>query len=321
MHAPSAFILERLRCPSCASRLAFEGDARCTGTCGRRFPVVDGVPVLIDEETSVFTIADVTERRKTFFDPRPARHPRLRRLLHALADNSLDLRTGPLTARFAELVKSVSPQPRVLVVGAGPEGGSVAALRGDPAIELVGTDVSLGPEVSIVCDAHQLPFADDTFDGVVAQAVLEHVADPYRCVDEMHRVVRGGGVVFSDTPFIQQVHGGRYDFTRFTHLGHLRLFRRWEEIESGASNGPGAALTWSYLYLLLCFARSPRTDLLLRIAGRLTSFWWKYLDPWLIETPGALDAASATYFLGRRSERVLSDRELVQRFRGANHRG
>jgi ubiquinone/menaquinone biosynthesis C-methylase UbiE len=50
----------------------------------------------------------------------------------------------------------------------------------------VETDVAFGPRTGIICDAHDLPFADETFDGVIARAVLEHVANPFQCVQEMH---------------------------------------------------------------------------------------------------------------------------------------
>ena len=34
---------------------------------------------------------------------------------------------------------------------------------------------------------------------------------------------------------------GRYDFTRFTDLGHRRLLRKFEEVERGPIVGPGMA--------------------------------------------------------------------------------
>ena len=67
-------------------------------------------------------------------------------------------------------------------------------------------------------------------------------------------MLKGRGVVYAETPFMQQVHMGPYDFTRFTHSGHRRLFRRFEEVESGAVCGPGMALAWAYQYFLLSFA-------------------------------------------------------------------
>ena len=52
---------------------------------------------------------------------------------------------------------------------------------------------------------------------------------------EIYRVLKSDGIVYIETPFMQQVHGGKYDFTRFTYLGHRRLFARFQEIESGIS--------------------------------------------------------------------------------------
>ncbi len=96
------------------------------------------------------------------------------------------------------------------------DGVPVLKLAG-PETELIVSDVSLTSVVNVVCDAHNVPFDGETFDAVVAVAVLEHVADPQRCAQELHRVLKPRGVVFAVTPFMQQVHGGGYDFTRFTH--------------------------------------------------------------------------------------------------------
>jgi len=182
---------------------------------------------------------------------------------------------------------------------------------------LVESDVSFGPRTTLIADAHDLPFADGTFDGVVAQAVLEHVVDPYRCAQEMWRVLRPRGLIYAETPFMQQVHEGRYDFTRFTHLGHRRVFRGFEEIDSGAIGGPGMALGWAWAYFLMSFAGSRRARSILYALARFTAFPAKYFDYLLLGRPAALDAAAGTYFLGRRSEQVLSDRELIAQYRGA----
>lgn len=47
----------------------------------------------------------------------------------------------------------------------------------------------------VVADAHDLPFADDSFDVTHAHQVLQHVADPVRVLGELRRVTRSGGVV------------------------------------------------------------------------------------------------------------------------------
>jgi SAM-dependent methyltransferase len=177
--------------------------------------------------------------------------------------------------------------------------------------------VTFGSLTSLICDAHDIPFADGCFDGVIVQAVLEHVMDPGRCVEEIHRVLGDNGLVYAETPFIQQIHMGRYDFTRYTHSGHRRLFRRFEEIDSGPVGGPGMALAWSYQYFLLSFASSRPLRGLLRAFSQLTSFPLKYVDRLLIDKPGAVDAASGFFFLGRKNGTTFSDRELVQYYRGA----
>jgi ubiquinone/menaquinone biosynthesis C-methylase UbiE len=180
----------------------------------------------------------------------------------------------------------------------------------------VESDVSLGPRVTLVCDAHDIPFEDASFDCVIAQAVLEHVVDPQRCCEEFHRVLKEDGVVYAETPFMQQVHGGRYDFTRFTRLGHRRLFRRFIEIDSGVVCGPRMALAWAYKYFLMSFTSTLATRRLVSAFADLTSFYLKYFDYILATRTSALDAASGLYFLGRKSDGVLSDRDLIAGYRG-----
>lgn len=146
----------------------------------------------------------------------------------------------------------------MLVVGGGVVGGGMDCLLDDPKINLIESDAAIAPRTQLVCDAHDLPFASQSMDGVVVQAVLEHVVDPHRCVAEIHRVLKPNGLVYSDTPFMQQVHGRQFDFTRFTRLGHRRLFRHFEEVSSGITCGPAVALAWSLRYFLMSFSDSKR---------------------------------------------------------------
>jgi len=219
--------------------------------------------------------------------------------------------------KFTELLVKQNENPKVLIVGGSVVGQGMEALFSDPSIELIETDVAFGPRISVICDAHNMPFDNSSFDGVIVQAVLEHVVDPIRCVEEIHRVLKNDGLVYSETPFIQQVHLGKYDFTRFTHLGHRRLFRKFEEICSGPVCGSGMALAWSYQYFLLSFVKASAARAFVKLFARITSFWLKYFDYYLINKSGTFDAASGYYFMGTKSEQVLSDRELLTLYRGA----
>ena len=148
--------------------------------------------------------------------------------------------------------------------------------------------------------------------------MLEHVLNPQRCVNEIFRVLKSSGIVYAETPFMQQVHMKEYDFTRFTHLGHRRLFRKFEEIKSGPCCGPGMALAWSYVYFLRSFFTSRWMSKILTVFGHLTSFFLKYFDYYLIDMPGSYDSASGYYFLGKKTNKCLSDKELIKQFRGIN---
>ena len=249
----------------------------------------------------------------SFFPQRPSWK---RRLGAVIPDPSRNPSAEPNYRRFAELLLATNRRPVVLVIGGGIPGRGAAEFLSNPEIEFVETDVCFGPRTRLICDSHDLPFPPHSFDGVVAQAVLEHVLDPVRCVEQIHKVLKPSGLVYAETAFMQQVHAREYDFTRFTHLGHRRLFRGFDEVASGAACGPGMALAWSWQHFLISFARNRPAGAALAAVARFTAFWLKYVDSYLLKRPGAVDAAAAVYFMGRRSETPLPDHVLLKLYRG-----
>lgn len=235
-------------------------------------------------------------------------------MLPALSANPVSERNYRL---FARRLLSLTPRPRVLVLGAGDGGKGMGSVLSDPRIEWVESDLVPSRRARFLSDAHQVACADASFDGVVAQAVLEHVFDPERAAAEIGRVLKPGGLIYAETPFMQQVHAGARDFSRFTELGHRRLFRRFEQIDAGPCCGPGMALAWSWQGFLLSFSGGEASRAALTAAARLSAFWLKAFDRFLLDRPAARDAASAFYFLGRKSDSTLSDRELLTLYQGA----
>ncbi len=69
----------------------------------------------------------------------------------------------------------------------------------------------------VVADGDRLPFDDDSFDGVLLNEVLEHVADDALTMREIARVLRPGGVLALFSPnrwFPFEGHGARWSDTR-----------------------------------------------------------------------------------------------------------
>lgn len=306
-----------LVCPRCRCRIEVQrNECRCTHPgCGAVYPLRQGVPVLFNEQDSLFSIAGVLKGEDKPFKQEPSV---LRKTLSAWAPTLSRNVSGTRNYHtFAANVLKVSPAPRVLVIGSRSLGAGMEVLAEYPAIQVIESDVELGPRPAVLFDAHDIPFEDSTFDGVIIQAVLEHVADPVRCVSELTRVLKPEGIVYAETPFMQQVHEGPYDFTRFTHVGHRRLFRDFGEIESGIACGPGMALAWAWQYFLMSFTRTSRGRTLAKGVARMTGFFWKYFDRMLAHRGASYDAASGFYFIGHLCGHRLTDRQVIQLYRGA----
>jgi SAM-dependent methyltransferase len=313
-----ASITSLLICPRCGCGLVESERGFCCSSpscfyCAPRgFPVAGRWPVLVDFEESIVERPDLQSRNT---DP-----------ASQVAKSTWSLDRVPsrlqrwwkppnkVAARNIELLLSLlpGPSPLVLVIGGGTMGNGVEALYADPRIRIVGFDIYGSPLTQFIADTHRIPLASESVDAVLIQAVLEHVLHPNQVVSEIHRTLRSGGLVYAETPFLQQVHAGPYDFVRYTSSGHRYLFRAFDEIAAGPVAGPGTQLLWSIDHMARGLLRSEP-------AGKLTRalfFWLRYLDH-LIPATFAMDNASAYYFLGRRSGCELAPSEIVDYYRGA----
>jgi SAM-dependent methyltransferase/uncharacterized protein YbaR (Trm112 family) len=281
--------------------------------CRREFPILNGVPVLINEEHSLFSIEDFARNRTTTVQaPKSWKQKLWRSAYRFVPSLSHNPRADSNLVLFRDAVLKHNDQPLVLVVGAGELGDGMSQIVTDKRFTFVDCDVYMNDRVHAIADAHNLPFLDGSFDGVICQAVLEHVLDPQRCVSEIYRVLNPGGIVYAEIPFMQQVHMQGYDFTRFTLSGCRRLFRNYTEISAGPLGGPGMALAWSISNFVGAFSDSQIWSTFRAAILPFFIFWIKYFDSFL-DKPAAADAASATYFLGYRSETVTPDREILHK--------
>lgn len=315
-----ATFLSIITCPQCGTPVTQKDSDTliCSGNCNCSFPIYHGIPVMIHEKNPVFSSADFIHKEGGDLFFKPTQNKFVQLLQSIRPDITLNSASKKNYLHIAELLKSIDA-PRILIIGGSVDGNGIKHLKETlPAnAVLVESDVAHGPNTNIILDSHAIPFQDNSFDLIIAQAVLEHVLDPYRCVEEIFRVLKEDGLVYAETPFMQQVHGGKYDFHRFSPLGHRRLFRKFTAVDAGIVAGPGSSLAWSLRYFITSFAPNKQIDRILSYGADFLVFWLKYFDYLLNQHKGASDAACGLYFLGqKKGDYVLSDADLLKQYNG-----
>lgn len=113
---------------------------------------------------------------------------------------------------------------RVLDLGCGPGWYTVALERAGAdvvGLDLGADDVALAKAQGVnalVGDGMQLPFGDETFDGIFCSNLLEHVPDTSRVLDEVARLLKPGGWAWiSWTPWFSP--WGGHEIVPFHLLG------------------------------------------------------------------------------------------------------
>lgn len=98
-------------------------------------------------------------------------------------------------------------------------------------------------------DVQALDFADSSFNAIVCWSVLEHVPDPATAIREMYRVLRPGGLIWVQLPFLFPYHADPHDYWRTTPSGLRIWMRDFEEIHCACdywARTPMIAATFFY---------------------------------------------------------------------------
>jgi len=204
-----------LRCPTCHGELAGDDELRCGG-CGREYPVVDGIPRLLDQ-----TVPGVAEKAREaegwaaiardqgWYEPDEEVDAALPYLTRDLGWEDLTWKANEHS--FGLLLDVLDPGMRVLEVGAAKCWGAPHVVAAG--CTYVGTDILADPNIGIgrgaffesrvgpfgrvQADGESLPFADESFDVTYCVATLHHALDLGRMVGEMARVTRRGGYLLA----------------------------------------------------------------------------------------------------------------------------
>ena len=301
---------DQMCCPRCRGPLEGDGPGRlrcASGDCGlsrSRFLFASGQPVLIDFEASIFYRESYLNGRGTGAERddtgRGFAHS-ARALIWGGRNRIAPRIADEITTKF----KGRNPPAKILIIGGGAIGTGVECFY-DGSIDVVGMDVYASANTTFVADAHAIPLQEETIDAVWIQAVLEHVLDPDVVAEEIYRVLKPGGLIYADTPFLQQVHEGAFDFTRFTLSGHRWLFRDFEEIETGPVSGAGTALAQTIRFTFRALGLGDKVATLLT----LPFFWLRFLDPLMARRPNA-DAAAGVYFFGQKTGRGVGPKDMI----------
>nr|WP_294528528.1 class I SAM-dependent methyltransferase [uncultured Rhodopila sp.] len=157
----------------------------------------------------------------------------------------------------------------------------------------------------IVGIGERLPFRDHCFDGVITLAVLEHVRDPFACAREIIRVLKPGGELLANVPFLQPLHGYPHHYYNMTHLGLRALFEPAlivDEVLVPPEGLPIWTLTWFLRSWAAGLPEPAKTEFLSLNVGELLSEPPDLLDrPWLrnLSPEATIELASLFSLRGR----------------------
>lgn len=83
-----------------------------------------------------------------------------------------------------------------------------------------------------ICDFSTLP--KHKYDGIVCNAIIEHVYDPFSAVNNMYELLEKGGVCMCYAPFVYSYHAPKdlkfQDYFRFTRDGLALLFKDFSKV-------------------------------------------------------------------------------------------
>ena len=221
--------LVKVLCPQCHSQIGLGRQLLdVCRKCGHNINKIHGIPVLRTNEDN--EQIDLTET----------------------ADQLTTYNSAVLDIEFVK--NAVNSGKLVLELGAG--------LDICDAENLVKTDAYVySDELDYVADAHNLPFSANSFDYIFSLAVFEHLHTPWKAAEEIHRVLKPGGQVFTLCAFNQHIHAYPHHYFNMTDMALRRIFSHFDVLECEPSRNAHLAC----IAASLCDLRQLSTGLISRL--------------------------------------------------------
>jgi uncharacterized protein YbaR (Trm112 family)/SAM-dependent methyltransferase len=301
-------LAEIMACPQCEAPFddrwsgEYQEDLQGFGIkcnrCGASYPIYYGMPSLIPDDSPVFEWYDPTIPAKKSKGAKG----KLMRLRKALlpAPRVWSKKSQAVVQRILEEKHPDKPENTVILIGSGHESVYQQILA--PYHDIIRCGLAHDGRTDLACDVCKLPFVRDHADLIIASSVHEHVYDAPAAVAEEYRVLKPGGLVYTEIPFMRAYHMAPIDYQRYTPAGIRALHEQagFTTLEVGICSGPFTALA----LFLADFARAlggaihPSVKLVAHLAVSLAVHPMKYLDRLFENAEWAEIPACNFYYLG-----------------------
>lgn len=98
-----------------------------------------------------------------------------------------------------------------------------------PNKEYIGTDMREGLGVDKILNLHEIELPDSSVGTVLILDTLEHVELPHQSLNEVHRILKQGGIVIISSVMNYPIHNYPSDYWRFTPEGFKSLLRLFNQ--------------------------------------------------------------------------------------------
>lgn len=169
------------------------------------------------------------------------------------------LSRDPLNTMLADFVVSIPEGSKVLNIGSGGEVMEVIRKNLRPNVEIVSTDIDPGRQPDLVDDITDTKIDPVSFEYVICAEVMEHVREPFKASENIHKILKPGGKVFVSTPFQFPLHDAPHDYYRYTEFGLMNLFKNFTSAKVEPRGTWGTAIL--LLILRSLWLRNKRIDL------------------------------------------------------------